>query len=503
MPFENNPGLDLHWKNIEMASTNGHTATHDATTPSFRQPIFHWTDAGSKKATRPEDPYEYLCGFGNEHQSELVPGALPIGQNSPQKCPYGLYAEQITGSSFAANRANTMRNFLYRRRPAAVHHSYSRAEDNPTLTASFLPKNEELHTIPSQVSWTAFEIPPKSAGAVDFTQGLHTLGGSGHPHLREGIAYHIFAINNSMPNKAFMNIDGDFLLVAQEGHLDIMTEFGHIYLQPSELCVIQRGLRFQVNIVEKYSPNGARGYVVETWGTKWELPELGPLGGYGLGNSRDFLFPTADIDTSSTGEWTIVTKQLHKYYAALQPHTPFDVVAWHGNYIPYKYDMTKFVAQNTASVDHTDPSINTVLTAKSRDENAPLADFLVFGPRWDVAENTFRPPYFHRNCASEFLAKIYGPSGGGRSEVFVPGGASYESGFTPHGSIDEKTIAAMDAKLEPRKIFLGSLVIMLESCRSLLFTDWAMKDSGVLAAEDISADAWDVIPVSCPELLAR
>lgn len=202
-----------------------------------------------------------------------------------------------------------------------------------------------------------------------------------------------------------------------------------------------------MNIVEKRSPNGARGYIIENWGTKWELPELGPLGGYGLANSRDFLHTTASIDTTSEGPWTIVTKQGDSYYASGQDHSPFDVVAWHGNFLPFKYDLTKFVYQNSVSVDHTDPSINTVLTAKFRDPESPLCDFLAFGPRWDVAENTFRPPvssrdisvlvslltrvkYFHRNNASEFLARIYSPpgAGGGRSEVFVPGGASYESG---------------------------------------------------------------------------
>lgn len=466
----------------------------------FDTRTFHWTDAKSTKPTRPEDPYTYLQGFGNEHQSELIPGALPIGQNSPQKCPYGLYAEQITGSSFAATRHSTARNFVYRRRPAAVHDEQKVIEGNSTLCASFLPGGERLQSTPSQFSWKAFGIPPKDGPSVDFTQGLHTLGGSGHPNLREGIAYHVFTINTSMPNKAFVNSDGDFLIVPQEGHLDITTEFGHLYVQPSELAVIQRGLRFKVDLVDKHSPAGGRGYVIETWGTTWELPELGPLGGYGLANARDFLFPTADINLTSSGPWTIVTKHTDKYYAISQGHSPFDVVAWHGNYIPYKYDMTKFVYQNSVSVDHTDPSINTILTAKSRDEQAPLCDFLVFGPRWDVAQNTFRPPYFHRNCASEFLAKIYGSSGGGRSELFVPGGASYEAGFTPHGNADLRTMAAMTAELKPMRVGEKQLTIMLESCRSLLFTEWALKDSKALVAEDIPADAWDLVPVSQRDL---
>lgn len=380
------------------------------TTSEFNTRKFTWTDAKSKKPTRPEDPFKYLAGFGNELESELIPGALPIGQNSPQICPYGtlwlfkgsawyansecpgLYAEQITGTSFAASRANMQHCFLYRKRPAAVHTSLAKIEGNPTFTANFLPTNEKnLHIVPSQLSWRAFNIPEKSS-PVDWTAGIHTLGGSGHPTLREGIAYHIFAFNSNMGNKAFANIDGDFLIVAQEGHLDIWTEFGRIYLQPSEIAVIQRGIRYKVDIVEEHSPNGARGYIIETWGTKWELPELGPLGGYGLANSRDFLHPTASIDTTSEGPWTIVTKQGDSYYASGQDHSPFDVVAWHGNFVPFKYDLTKFIYHNSVSVDHTDPSINTVLTAKSRDPESPLCDFLAFGPRWDVGENTFRPP---------------------------------------------------------------------------------------------------------------
>lgn len=224
----------------------------DSSSVKFDTRTFHWTDAASKHATRPEDPYHYLQGFGNEHQSELIPGALPVGQNSPQVCPYGLYAEQVTGTSFAASRAASMRNFLYRRRPACVHESWKKLTDNPTLEASFLKGTGELHPIPSQVSWSAFKIPAPEDGVVDFISGIHTLGGSGQPDVREGLAYHIFAINSDMTNKAFINMDGDFLIVAQEGHLDITTEFGKIYLQPSEICVIQQGLRFKVDIVKQY-----------------------------------------------------------------------------------------------------------------------------------------------------------------------------------------------------------------------------------------------------------
>lgn len=458
--------------------------------------MFHWTDTKTKKVTRPEDPYQYLQGFGNEHQSEFMPGALPVGQNSPQLCAYGLYAEQTTGTSFAASRAASMRNFLYRRRPACVHRNSRKIDYNPTIEASFLNPGLDVHIIASQVSWKPFKIPEIGVEDVDFTMGIHTLGGSGQPNIREGLANHIFAINSSMSNRAFVNIDGDFLIVPQEGHLDITTEFGHIYLQRSELCIIQEGLRFKVDIVEKYSPKGARGYIIKTWGTKWELPELGPFGGYGLANARDFLFRIADIDASSSVGWSIVSKQGVKYYETSQSHTPFDVVAWHGNYVPYKYDLTKFVSHNTISVDHTNPCINTVLTTKSHDLMAPLCDFLTFGPCRDVAENTFRPPYFHRNCASELLARIYGPEViGGRSESFSPGGTSYEAGFTHHGVADKCIVGAMHAEMKPMLIGENQLTIILESCRSLLFTHWALHDSGVLVVEDIPESMWDLIPL--------
>ncbi|OQU95214.1 hypothetical protein CLAIMM_01453 [Cladophialophora immunda] len=464
-------------------------------TVTFNTRTFHWTDTKAKSATRPEDPYQYLQGFGNEFQSEFIPGALPVGQNSPQQCPYGLYAEQLTGTSFAAPRVSTFRNFMYRRRPACVHRSIDKVDSPNELSTNFVSKTSDLHPCSSQLSWTAFKIPGKHEASQDFTAGIRTLGGSGQPDLREGLAYHIFTLNSNMNNRAFVNLDGDFLIVAQEGHLDIMTEFGKIYLQPSEICVIQQGIRYKIDMVEKYCPAGARGYIIETWGTKWELPELGPLGGFGLANSRDFLFPIADIDLVSTGSWTIVMKQGGEFYETTQGHTPFDIVAWHGNYLPYKYDLTKFVYHNTVSVDHTDPCINTVLTAKSRDPHAPLCDFLIFGPRWDVAQNTFRPPYFHRNCASEFLARIYGPDiPGGRSETFVAGGASYEAGFTPHGTADARTVGAMHMDLKPMRVGENQLTFMLESCRSLLFTDWALRRSGVLVAEDLPESMWDLIP---------
>lgn len=232
-----------------------------------------------------------------------------------------------------------------------------------------------------------------------------------------------------MEKRAFVNSDGDFLIIAQQGALDIQTEFGNLYVQPGEICVIQRGQRFRVSV-----EGPTRGYILEVWGAHFELPELGPLGSNGLANVRDFLYPKASYNVTRDDPWEIVYKLGGRFFKSTQNHCPFDVVAWHGNYVPYKYDLTKFINVGSISVDHIDPSIFCVLTARGRDENAPLADFLIFSPRFDCAAHSFRPPYYHRNAASELMGLIYGEYAG-RSDDFQPGGISYESGYVPHGVV--------------------------------------------------------------------
>lgn len=269
-----------------------------------------------------------------------------------------------------------------------------------------------------------FDIPTEP---TTFAEGLHTIAGSGDPSLREGIATHIYLANKSMANEAFVNSDGDFLIVPQQGNLDIQTEFGMLYVQPGEICVIQRDSKFSINL-----EGPSRGYILEIWGSNFELPELGPLGANGLANARDFLHPVAKYNKDLSGDWKIRYKVCGRFFECTQKHCPYDVVAWHGNYVPYKYDLTKFVNVGSISVDHMDPSIFCVLTAKSRDPTAPLADVLIFSPRWDVASNTYRPPYYHRNVASELMGLIYGEYAG-RSDEFQPGGISYECGMVPHG----------------------------------------------------------------------
>jgi len=278
----------------------------------------------------------------------------------------------------------------------------------------------------------------------------------------------MFMCNKSMKQRMFVNSDGEMLIMAQQGILDIWTEFGKLWVEPGEFAVIPRGVRIQVKV---HGPT--RGYILEVWGSRFELPELGPLGANGLANARDFLYPEAFYEIDDK-EWKIVYKLSGKFFYSTQQHSPFDVVAWHGNCLPYKYDMTKFVNVGSISVDHIDPSIFTIMTAKSRDPATPLADVLTFQPRWDVASNTYTPPYYHRNFASEFMGLIYGGYGG-RSDSFQPGGASYETGCTPHGVAYPEFKAATTMESEPMVISEGAIAIMFESSRPFTLTEWAMK----------------------------
>ncbi|KAH7155952.1 homogentisate 1,2-dioxygenase [Dactylonectria macrodidyma] len=439
------------------------------------QSIFHWTDTQQDGkvpsfALRQNDPYEYQPGFGNSFESEAIPGTIPRGQNSPRNVRFGLYAEQMTSSAFVAPRHSNLKAWLYRARPAVAHRGFTDLPDNKDTESNFLPINPRVHVSPTQLAWLPFDIP-KDYEEVDFIGGLRTVAGSGDPTLREGLATHIYVANASMKDKAFVNSDGDFLIVPQQGPLDITTEFGPLYVQPGEICVIQRGQRFQVKI-----EGPSRGYILEIWGSNFELPELGPLGANGLANARDFLYPKAKYEITSGKLWSVTYKLGGKFFQSTQMHSPFDVVAWHGNYVPYKYDLTKFVNVGSISVDHIDPSIFCVLTAKSRDPAAPLADFLIFSPRWDVASNTYRPPYYHRNVASELMGLIYGDYGG-RSDEFQPGSVSFECGMVPHGVAYEQFKAATEAEPPVMQISQGSIAIMFESSRPFTITDWAWNSN--------------------------
>ncbi|KAF8576002.1 Homogentisate 1,2-dioxygenase [Ramaria rubella] len=421
-----------------------------------------------------QDPYTYQVGFGNRFSSEAIPGTLPQGQNSPQKCKYGLYAEQMTGTAFVAPRHENQNAWLYRIRPAVAHQGFTALPKNPDLESNFLPINPHVHVSPTQLAWHPFDIP---ALETDFVDGLKTLAGNGDPTFREGLAVHIYAGNTSMKKKAFVNNDGDMLIVPSQGRLDIQTEFGKLMVRPGEIVVIQRGMRFKVSL-----PDGpSRGYIQEIFGMHYELPELGPLGANGLANARDFESPIASFDLDQT-PWEII-RVAGTLHLCKQEHTPFDVVAWHGNYVPYKYNLEKFINVGSISRDHIDPSIFCVLTVKSKTPGTPLADFLIFSPRWDVASQTYRPPYYHRNSATELMGLIYGKYGG-RSDGFAPGGASYETGFCPHGVAYEEFKAASEGELKPQWISDGSIAFMFESSMMFTLTDYAMKRTGKLHEHD-------------------
>ncbi|KAH9954328.1 Homogentisate 1,2-dioxygenase [Russula dissimulans] len=458
------------------------------------------------------DPYQYQIGFGNRFASEAVwalfrthlisattsqandghrrPGALPDAQNSPQKVRYGLYAEAMTGTSFVAPRVENKTAWLYRIRPSVAHQGFTPLDPNPDAEFSLI--NPRVHVSPTQLAWHPFAIPHEDSG-VDFVRGLKTLCGAGSPVLREGLAIHIYAADKSMENEAFCNNDGHMLVLPQQGRLDIQTEFGRMMVRPGELFVVQRGIRFKVGL-----PDGpVRGYIQESFGSQFELPELGPLGSHGLANPRDFESPVASFDVDQS-PWEIIYKLGGRLFSCKQRHTPFDVIAWHGNYVPYKYALEKFVNIGSISKDHIDPSIFCVLTAKSKTPHHPLVDFLIFSPRWDVSNHTFRPPFYHRNSSTEFMGLLYGEYGG-RSDGFQPGGASYETGFCPHGVSYEEFKAATEADLKPRRVHEGTIAFMFESSLMLPLTDYATKRSGVLHEHD--PRMWDGLRAQFPDHL--
>ncbi|KAI8083863.1 homogentisate 1,2-dioxygenase [Thamnidium elegans] len=414
--------------------------------------------------------YSYHQGFGNHFSSEALPNSLPKGQNTPQKCPYNLYAEQLSGTAFTVPRTHNQRSWLYRIRPSVVHTPFEPTDTSNLLVSKF--GGDDVLITPTQIRWSPFDLPLDSE-KVDFVQGLKSLAGAGDPACRSGLAVHIYTANTDMGKSAFYNSDGDFLIVPQQGVLDIVTEFGKMRVSPNEIAVIQRGIRFSVSL-----PDGqSRGYVLEVFGAHYELPDLGPIGANGLANPRDFLTPKAAFDQENNVDWKIITKFNGKMFTAKQSHTPFDVVAWHGNYAPYKYDLANFCTINSVSFDHIDPSIFTVLTAKSDTPGVAVADFVIFPPRWAVTEKTFRPPYFHRNCMSEFMGLIHGDYDG-KTDGFLPGGGSLHSAMTPHGPDAAVFEGASQADLKPVYVGANNQAFMFETCFMLSLTPWGLKTCG-------------------------
>jgi len=365
------------------------------------------------------DTAGYQSGFGNHFATEALPGALPAHQNSPQRAPYGLYAEQLSGTAFTAPRAANRRSWLYRIRPAAMHRPFTQI-DNGRIVSRF----DSIPVPPNQLRWDPLPMPDS---ATDFIDGWVTMAGNGSPAAQAGCAMHIYAANCDMVDRFFYDADGELLIVPQQGRLCIRTELGVIDLAPQEIAVIPRGVRFQVRL-----PDGAaRGYICENFGALLRLPDMGPIGSNGLANPRDFLTPCAAYEDRE-GAFKLLAKFGGNLWRADIGHSPLDVVAWHGNYAPYKYDLRHFNAIGSISYDHPDPSIFLVLQAPSDAPGVDTLDFVIFPPRWLAAEDTFRPPWFHRNVASEFMGLIHGQYDA-KAAGFRPGGASLHNSMSGHG----------------------------------------------------------------------
>ena len=391
-----------------------------------------------------------------------MPGALPEGQNSPQKVPFGLYAEQLSGSSFTAPRVHNLRSWLYRLQPSAMHKPFRRVGEGQVRTAPC----REAECSPNRLRWDPLDAP---GAPTDFIEGLSTVATCGDASAQRGVGVHVFAANRSMEERRFCyDADGELLLVPQRGVLRLVTEFGILVVAPGEVAVIPRGVRFRVEI----DGDWVRGYACENYGAPLRLPELGPIGSNGLANPRDFLAPVAAYEDRDAPT-EVIAKFAGHLWSAQFDHSPLDVVAWHGNYYPYKYDLARFNAVNTVSFDHPDPSIFTVLTSPSDTAGVANVDFVVFPPRWMVAEHTFRPPYFHRNVMSEFMGLVKGEYDA-KQGGFVPGGASLHNAMSGHGPDRASYDKAVAAKLQPQ--YLGdTLAFMFESRYPFEPTAFAMS----------------------------
>jgi homogentisate 1,2-dioxygenase len=396
----------------------------------------------------PKAELRYQSGFGNSFSSEAVPGALPQGRNSPQRPPLGLYAEVLSGTAFTAPRAENQSTWLYKLRPSAMHGPYRRIADGDVRSGPF----NEAEVPANRLRWNPFPIPQKP---TDFIEGLITVAGSGEPAAQAGVAVHVYRANHSMNARVCWNADGELMFVPQQGALLVFTELGKLEVAPGEIAVVPRGVKFRVGLL-----NGpARGYLCENYGQPFRLPELGPIGSQGLAQQADFQAPVAAFE--DTGPCEVVAKFMGGLWASDFPHSPLDVVGWRGDYAPYKYDLARFMVINTVSFDHPDPSIFTVLTSPSGQPGVANCDFVIFPPRWLVAEGTFRPPWFHRNVMSELMGLVHGVYDA-KAEGFLPGGVSIHNCMSAHGPDVATFEKASAAELKPHKIE-NTLAFMWES----------------------------------------
>ncbi len=389
---------------------------------------------------------DYLTGFGNHFATEAVLGALPVARNSPQRPAFGLYAEQLSGTAFTAPRHENRRSWLYRLRPSASHAAFT------PYASAFDDAASDAPLAPNRLRWSRVE----GSAEADFVDGLSPMLGNGSAERLEGCAVHLYAANREMGRRVFFNADGELLIIPQSGRIELLTELGQIEVAPGSIALLPRGVRFRMML-----PDGAAsGYIAENYGALIRLPELGPIGSNGLANPRDFETPVAWFEDRDE-PFELVQKFGGRLWSTRLDHSPLDVVAWHGNLAPCRYDLARFNTMGTVSFDHPDPSIFTVLTSPSDTPGRANCDFVIFPPRWMVAENTFRPPWFHRNLMSEAMGLIHGVYDA-KAEGFEPGGLSLHNRMSAHGPDLESWRAASEAELKPHKIE-GTMAFMVES----------------------------------------
>jgi len=419
----------------------------------------------------------FMSGFGNHFASEAVPGALPEGRNSPQKPAFGLYAEQLSGTAFTAPRSENRRSWLYRLRPSAEHPPYARYQG----AKLFAPGTSGDPLPPNRMRWNTLGALDAPADLVD---SMTTMVANRSPEDLEGVAVHVYRADRDMVRRCFADADGELLFIPQQGRLELLTEMGRIVVAPGEVALIPRGVRFRALL-----PDGeARGYVAENHGALFRLPELGPIGSNGLANARDFLTPIAAFEDSDEPT-QLIQKYLGSLWTTQLDHSPLDVVAWHGNLAPWKYDLARFNTIGTISFDHPDPSIFTVLTSPSDVAGRANADFVIFPPRWMVAEDTFRPPWFHRNVMSECMGLIKGAYDA-KAEGFAPGAMSLHNLMSGHGPDVASWKSASEAELKPHKID-DTLAFMVESCWPFRPTRFALECDALQSGYD---KAWGGFP---------
>lgn len=405
----------------------------------------------------------YLTGFGGHVATEAVPGALPEGRNSPQRPAFGLYAEQLSGTAFTMARHENRRSWLYRLRPTADHRPFTRYEGAERFAAGTC----KAPLAPNRLRWDP--LGPSASG-TDFVDGLVTMVANRDPAELEGVAVHVYSADTDMNSRVFMDADGELLILPQDGRLEILTELGRIEIAPGQMALVPRGVRFRVVL-----PDGrASGYVAENHGAPFRLPDLGPIGSNGLANPRDFETPVAWFEDRDEPV-ELIQKYMGALWTTTLDHSPLDVVAWHGNYAPFRYDLERFNTIGTVSFDHPDPSIFTVLTSPSDVPGRANADFVIFPPRWMVGEDTFRPPWFHRNVMSECMGLIKGEYDA-KAEGFAPGGMSLHNMMSGHGPDVESWRGASEAELKPMKIE-GTMAFMVESCWPFRVTEEALGRS--------------------------